>query len=173
MKLQYFGHMMQSADSLEKTLMLGKIDVRRRRQWQRMTCWMASLTQWTWVWASSRSWWWTGNLGVLQFMWLQRVGHNWVTELNSWDNLWCEVWLQLNFLELYQFPNAIYQKNLLFLPSLTVQHYHIENSYVFVHVCIYIPELAIMFWGLSICDEFHLGFIIIISLLWLCTMPCM
>ena len=32
MKLQYFGHMMQSADSLEKTLMLGKIDVRRRRQ---------------------------------------------------------------------------------------------------------------------------------------------
>ena len=44
--------------------------------------WMASLTQWTWVWASSRSWWWTGKSGVLQSMGLQRVGHNWATELN-------------------------------------------------------------------------------------------
>ena len=42
---------------------------------------MASPTRWTWVWASSRSWWWTGMLGVLQSMGSQRVGHNWVTEL--------------------------------------------------------------------------------------------
>ena len=42
--------------------------------------WMASLTRWTWVWASSRSWWWTGKPGVLQSMELQRVRHNWVTE---------------------------------------------------------------------------------------------
>ena len=48
--------------------------------------WMASLTWWTWVWASSRSWWWTGKPGVLQSMVLQRVGHDWVTELN-WTNL--------------------------------------------------------------------------------------
>ena len=45
--------------------------------------WMASLTGWTWVWASSGSWWWTGKPGVLQSMGLQRVGHDWVTEL-SW-----------------------------------------------------------------------------------------
>ena len=44
--------------------------------------WMASQTQWTWVWANSRSWWWTGRPGVLQFMGSQRVGLNWVTELN-------------------------------------------------------------------------------------------
>jgi len=44
--------------------------------------WMASPTQWTWVWVNSRSWWWTGRPGVLRFMALQRVGHNWVTELN-------------------------------------------------------------------------------------------
>ena len=44
--------------------------------------WMASLTQWTWVWASSGSWWWTGKSGMLQSMGLQRVGHDWVTELN-------------------------------------------------------------------------------------------
>ena len=46
--------------------------------------WMVSPTQWTWVWASSGSWWWTGKPGVLQSIELQRVGHNWVTELN-WE----------------------------------------------------------------------------------------
>ena len=44
--------------------------------------WMASLTQWTWVWVNSRSWWWTGGPGMLQFMGLQRVGHVWSNELN-------------------------------------------------------------------------------------------
>ena len=42
--------------------------------------WMASLTQWIWIWANSRRWWRTGKPGVLQFMGLQRVGHYWVTE---------------------------------------------------------------------------------------------
>ena len=44
--------------------------------------WMASLTQWTWAWASSRRWWWTGRPGVLQSLGLQRVGQDWATELN-------------------------------------------------------------------------------------------
>ena len=44
--------------------------------------WMASPTQWTWVWVNSRSWWWAGRPGVLRFMESQRVGHDWVTELN-------------------------------------------------------------------------------------------
>ena len=48
--------------------------------------WMASPTRWTWVWVNSRSWWWTGKPAVLQFMGLQRVGHDWVTELN-WTEL--------------------------------------------------------------------------------------
>ena len=42
-------------------------------------CWMASPTQWTRVWASSRSWWWTGRPGVLQSMGSQRVRHDWAT----------------------------------------------------------------------------------------------
>ena len=46
--------------------------------------WLASLTRWTWVWVSSKSWWRTGKPGMLQSMGLQRVGHNWATELN-WD----------------------------------------------------------------------------------------
>ena len=45
--------------------------------------WMASPTQWTWVWVNSGSWWWTGKPGVLQSMGWQRVGHDWVTELNN------------------------------------------------------------------------------------------
>ena len=43
--------------------------------------WMASPAQWTWVWVDSESWWWTGRPGVLRFMGLQRVRHDWVTEL--------------------------------------------------------------------------------------------
>ena len=64
LKLQYFGHLMQRADPLEKILMLGKTEGRRRRGRQRM----ASLTRWTLVWASSGSWWWTGKPGMLQSM---------------------------------------------------------------------------------------------------------
>ena len=66
----------------EKTVMLGKIEGKRRRGWQRMSGWMASPTQWTWVWLHSRSWWWTGRPSVLQSMGSQRVGHDWATELN-------------------------------------------------------------------------------------------
>ena len=46
--------------------------------------WMASPTQWTWVWVNSGSWWWTGRPGVLQSMGSQRVGHNWATEQQQW-----------------------------------------------------------------------------------------
>ena len=67
-------------DSLEKTLMLGKIEGRRRRDDRGWYVWMASLTWWTWVWASIRRWWWTGQPGKLQSVGLQRVGHDW--ELN-------------------------------------------------------------------------------------------
>ena len=48
--------------------------------------WMASLTRWTWVWVNSGSWWWTGRPGVLQFMGLRRVRHNWATELKWTDS---------------------------------------------------------------------------------------
>ena len=48
--------------------------------------WMASLTQWAWVWVNSGSWWWKGRPDVLWFMGSQRVGHDWATELN-WTEL--------------------------------------------------------------------------------------
>ena len=66
--------------------MLGEIWGRRKRGWQRMRWLMASPTRWTWVWVNSRRWWWTGRPGMLQFLGSQRVGHDWVTELN-WTDL--------------------------------------------------------------------------------------
>jgi len=79
LKLQYFGHLMQRVDSWEKTLMLGGIGGRRRRERQRVR-WLDGITDSM----NSGRWWWTGRPGVLQFMGSQRVGHNWVTELNWW-----------------------------------------------------------------------------------------
>ena len=71
LKIQYFGYLMWRTDLLEKTLLLGKIEGRRNdRGWDG---WMASPPRWTWVWASSGSWWWTGKHGMLQSMGLQRV----------------------------------------------------------------------------------------------------
>ena len=86
LKLQYFGHLMWRANSLEKTLMLGKIEGRGQGDDRGWDGWMASVTRWMWVWVNSRSWWCTGRPGVLQAMGSQRVGHDWATELN-WTGL--------------------------------------------------------------------------------------
>ena len=79
LKLQYFGHLMHRANSLEKTLMLGKIEAGQGedRGWDG---WMASPTQWTWVRANAGRWWWREKPGMLQSTGLQRIGRNWATE---------------------------------------------------------------------------------------------
>ena len=63
---------------------------------ERWDGWMASPSQWTWVWAISGSWWWTGKPAVLQSMRLQRVRHDWATELKSTNN-WKLEYLPLNY----------------------------------------------------------------------------
>jgi len=81
LKLQYFDYLMWRADSLDKTWCwerlrrIGKGGEGDDRGWGG---WMASPTQWTWVWVNSGSWWWTGG----QPPWGCRVRHDWVTELN-------------------------------------------------------------------------------------------
>ena len=91
LKLQSSGHLMQRADLYwERWRAEGEGN---DRGWDG---WMASPTQWAWVWVDSGSWWWTGRPGVLWFMGSQRVWHDWATELN-WLislalNLLCFAW---------------------------------------------------------------------------------
>ena len=82
LKLQYFGHLMRRADSIEKTLMLGKIEGRRRRGIRGWDGWIASPVQWTCPRDSERQ----GNL-VYSSPWGHRVRHIGVTELN-WNYVW-------------------------------------------------------------------------------------
>ena len=82
LKVQYFGHLIWRGDSFEKTLILERLKAGREGDDRGWDGWMASLTQWTWVWVNSGSWWWTGRLGMLQSVGSQRVRHDWVTELN-------------------------------------------------------------------------------------------
>ena len=84
LKLQYFYHLMWRADSLGKTLMLGKTEGKRRRGWQRMK-WIATQTQWTWIWAKYRRQWRIEEPGGLQYMGSQRVKHDLVTKQQHWS----------------------------------------------------------------------------------------
>ena len=98
LKLQYFGHLIQRTDSFEKTLMLGKIEGGRRRGRQKMR-WLDVITDSMdmSLGTNSCSWWWTGRPDVLQSMGSQRVGHDWVTELN-----WTMLWWSLPYLNMNQ-----------------------------------------------------------------------
>ena len=87
LKLQYFDHLMWRADSLEKTLVLGKIEGNRRRGRLGWDCWMASLTQWTWVQVNPGSWWWTEAWHAA----VHGVAKCWAW-LSDWTELrWCRI----------------------------------------------------------------------------------
>ena len=94
LKLQYFGHLMQRADSLKKTLMLGKIEGRKKGDDRGWDGWMASSTRWTWVWIDSVSWWWTGKSGMLQFM-------------RSQSETWLRDWTELKEKEMATHSNIL------------------------------------------------------------------
>ena len=90
LKLQYSGHWCKELTHLKRPRCWERLRAREEddRGWDG---WMASPTQWTWVWVDSGSWWWTGRPGVLWFMGSQRAGHDWATELmwlNNNDRQW-------------------------------------------------------------------------------------
>ena len=87
LKLQYFGYLSWRTDSLQDTLMMGRLKAGGRGDNRGWDGWMASLTQWTWVWASSGSWW-IRKPDMLQSIRLQRVGQDWVTVLNWTEGKW-------------------------------------------------------------------------------------
>ena len=84
---------------------------------------MASLTRWAWVWINSRSLWWTGRPGMLQFMGSQRVRHDWATELNwmkeieddikRWRDIPCSCVGRINIVKMTILPNAVYRFNVI------------------------------------------------------------
>ena len=78
LKLQYFGYLTH----LKRPWCSGRLKAGGEGDNRGWYGWMASLTQWAWVWITSGSWWWTGRPGVLQSMGSQRVRYNWATELN-------------------------------------------------------------------------------------------
>ena len=80
LKFQYFGQVMWRGNTLEKTWFWERLKAGGEGDDRGWDGWMASPTQWAWVWAKSRRWWRTGKPGVLQSMGSQRVGHNLVTE---------------------------------------------------------------------------------------------
>ena len=81
LKLQYFGHLFQPT-RWERPWCWERLKAGGEGYDRGWDDWMVSLTQWTCVWVSSGSWWWTGKPGMLQSMGSQRIRHNWVTELN-------------------------------------------------------------------------------------------
>ena len=98
LKLQYFGHLMQRADFWKGPWCWERLRAGGEGDDRGWDGWMVSLTRWTWVCVGSGSWWWTGRPGMLQSMGLQRVGHDWVTELNWTDgNLPLTRWLNQRF----------------------------------------------------------------------------
>ena len=80
LKLQYFGHLMQRDNSLEKTWFLARLKTGGEVADRGWDGWVASPTQWTWVWANSGRWWRTGKPGMLQSMGSQRVRPNLATK---------------------------------------------------------------------------------------------
>ena len=80
LNLQYFSHLMQRTDSLAKPWGWERLKAGGEGDDRGWDGWMASPIWCTWVWASSRYWWWTGKPGLVQSMESQRVRHEWVTE---------------------------------------------------------------------------------------------
>ena len=120
LKLQNFGHLMRRSNSLEKTWYWERWQAGGEGDDRGWDGWMASSTQWTWVWANSRSRWWTGRPGVLQSMGSQRVGHAWVTELN-----WTELkWLTIT----HRMGTNSFKSSLLSLSKISLSLSYIQTS---------------------------------------------
>ena len=82
LKFQYFGHLMRRTDFWKRPWCWERLKAGGEREDRGWDGWMASPTQWTWVWVSSGIWWGTGKPSMLQSMGSQSVGYDWVTELN-------------------------------------------------------------------------------------------
>ena len=147
LKLKYFGQQMWRTDPDAGKDWRGEGD---NRGWDG---WMVSLIQWRWIWVNSGSWWWTGRPGVLWFMGLQRVRHDWVTELNWTEEapkkslvlspMWgtvkrCQLWTQKTSSKSHYLASS-----LTLLPSL-------QNSEQYIYVfLLFIQSMAFCYSSMN------------------------
>ena len=153
---------MWKADSFEKTLMLGKIEGRRRRDNRGWDGWMASPTQWTWVWINSGSWWWTGRPGMLQFMESQSctrlsdwIELNWFT-MKQWD------WKPWSYFSECWVLNQIFHSSFTFIKGLfscLLEQVHSWSSLRKSRQMGFCLIVGLFFVCLFVCFEIRMGFI--------------
>ena len=130
LKLQSFGHLVWRATHLKRPWCWERLRAGGEGDNRGWDGWMVSRTQWTWVWVNSGSWWWTGRPGLLQSMGLQRVRHDWATELN---------WTELNWihclLTLYPaatLPTTVIWVHGIFFPPKSIFLISISYNYPFI-----------------------------------------
>ena len=134
LKLQYFGHLMRRVDSLEKTLIWERLGAGGEGDNRGWDGWMAPPTQGTWVWVNSESSWCTGRPGVLRFMWSQRVGHDWATELN-WTLFSCGYWNKL--------PQTWWPKTMVIYSLTVLEVRHLKSISL---RCVMVPARQCFLW---------------------------
>ena len=117
LKLQYFGYLMRRADSFEKNLMLGRLRAGGEGDNRGWDGWMASPSQWTWVWVNTRSWWWTGRPGG---SW----GHK-ESDTAEWLN-WLTDLIEKKKIYLFPFPETPLQKPSFFSPEYSKSATHLS-----------------------------------------------
>ena len=123
LKLQYFATWCEELTYWKRLWCWERLKVGGEGDDRGWAGWMASPTQWTWVWVKFGSWWWTRRPGMLQPMGSQRVRHDWVTELN-----WTENW---SIVDLQHCANLLH---------------FVQQSDLVVYICIYIScFLSILF----------------------------
>ena len=145
-ELQYFGHLMWRTDSLEKTLMLGKIEGSGRRRWWRMR-WLDGITDLMDMSLKiSRRWWRTGKPGVLRSMEWQRIGHDWETELNFFHS---HLFLKIILSNLKTVECSFFNLNF-YLSSWVIYFFHVSPS---VTLLAFLMGLWIHFWFFLVWNE--------------------
>ena len=165
LKLQNFGYLMQRTDSFEKIWIWEQLKAGGEGHDKGWDSWMALLTQWTWVWVNSTSWWWTGRPGMLQSTGSQRVRHDWVTELKSLKNVYSNQLLILTeclfidfsevFVYFIQYILLRYMIWKCFLPS-GVLSFHFLDSVLWSTKVFHFDEVQVIYVFLGcLCCRFH------------------